>query len=561
MWFRTSAKNRRVTSAQPHRSPYRPRLEPLEDRCLMSAGALDPTFGAGGIVTTSLSQKTNDYGHRVAVQPDGKILVVGEVNNGGSEYGLARYTANGSLDTSFGKGGSVVLGPSGAHVSNTFGFFAWDVALQPDGKIDVASYYNWAVLQFNANGSLDTTFGNKGQVNIPMSGFPPAGSYSENRLAIQPPAAGSTEGKIVVVGVVNLSAGLVGLARLNPGGSLDSTFGSGGTVETTIDPGSGYMAALNSVTLQSDGKIVVAGTAGPGSPTASNPRFFVGARYNANGSLDGSFGSGGIVTTVLAALPRQGADAVIVQPGDGKIVAIGFASDNGSTRDWGLVRYNSDGSLDTSFGSGGIVLTATTGTAVAAAFGSDGNIVVAGSASGSFAVGRYFTQATTVNGVTYAAGSLDPTFGSNGIATTSVGVAGSDAANGIAIQPDGKVVVAGYAQVGSYNQFAVLRYLASAPQIGSFTASPNPVTSGSTTALIAANLTDGNPNSTITQVAFYVQINGTNTLLGYGAQTSPGMWTFSYTVNLAPGSYTLFAQGEDSYGVFGDLMALTLTVQ
>jgi hypothetical protein len=142
-----------------------------------------------------------------------------------------------------------------------------------------------------------------------------------------------------------------------------------------------------------------------------------------------------------------------------------------------------------------------------------------------------------------------------------VGVASSDTALGIAIQPDGKVVVAGYAQVGSYDQFVVLRYLPSAPQIGSFTASPNPVTSGSSTTLIAANLTDGNPNSTIAQVAFYVQINGINTLLGYGTQTSPGVWTFNYTVSLAPGNYTLTAQAEDSYGVFGDLMALTLTVQ
>ena len=84
---------------------------------------------------------------------------------------------------------------------------------------------------------------------------------------------------------------------------------------------------------------------------------------------------------------------------------------------------------------------------------------------------------------------------------------------------------------------------------------------GSSITLTGTNITDGNPNSTIKQVALYVQLNGSNTLLGYATQTSPGVWTFNYTVNLAPGSYTLFAQAEDSYGVFGDPLALTLTVQ
>jgi probable HAF family extracellular repeat protein len=98
-------------------------------------------------------------------------------------------------------------------------------------------------------------------------------------------------------------------------------------------------------------------------------------------------------------------------------------------------------------------------------------------------------------------------------------------------------------------------------QIGSFTASPDPVTAGSFVTLTAANITDTNPGATITKVAFYVQINGSNTFLGYGTQTSPGVWTCTFTVKLAPGTYTLFAQAEDSYGVFGDLAATTLTVQ
>jgi hypothetical protein len=106
------------------------------------------------------------------------------------------------------------------------------------------------------------------------------------------------------------------------------------------------------------------------------------------------------------------------------------------------------------------------------------------------------------------------------------------------------------------------RYLPSESEIGSFTANPNPVTAGSVTTLTASNITDGNANSTITQVAFYYyDSTGTKQILGYGTQTSPGVWTFNFTVNLTPGPYTIYAQAEDSYGVFGDPLALTLTVQ
>jgi hypothetical protein len=123
--------------------------------------------------------------------------------------------------------------------------------------------------------------------------------------------------------------------------------------------------------------------------------------------------------------------------------------------------------------------------------------------------------------------------------------------------------VAGLSFNGTNNGiFAVARYLPSEPEIGSFTANPNPVPFGSSVALTASGINDANPSSTITQVAFYYyDSTGTKQVLGYGTQTSPGIWTFSFTVNLATGSDTLFAQAEDSYGVFGDPLALTLTVQ
>jgi hypothetical protein len=100
------------------------------------------------------------------------------------------------------------------------------------------------------------------------------------------------------------------------------------------------------------------------------------------------------------------------------------------------------------------------------------------------------------------------------------------------------------------------------PQIGSFTANPNPVTAGSSVTLTASNISDAHPNSTITQVTFYYyDSNGNQVALGYGTEDSSGDWILNFTVNLTPGGYTLLSQAEDGYGAFGDPTELTLTVQ
>jgi hypothetical protein len=159
-------------------------------------------------------------------------------------------------------------------------------------------------------------------------------------------------------------------------------------------------------------------------------------------------------------------------------------------------------------------------------------------------------------------GSPDTTFGTGGIITPPYHTAGSPLGYPLALQSNGDIVVVGEVGSGYNEKFAVARYLPSEPTIGSFTASPNPVTVGSSVTLTASSITDGNPNSTVTQVTFYYfDSSGTKQVLGYGTQTSPGVWTLTYTVNLASGTYTIYAQAEDSYGVFGDPLALTLTVQ
>ncbi|HZT80471.1 MAG TPA: hypothetical protein VFA26_09620 [Gemmataceae bacterium] len=110
--------------------------------------------------------------------------------------------------------------------------------------------------------------------------------------------------------------------------------------------------------------------------------------------------------------------------------------------------------------------------------------------------------------------------------------------------------------------FALARYLPSAPQIGSFTASPNPATSGDGVILTAANITDGNPSATVTQVSFcYFDSNGNKVVLGTVTQSNNRAWSVTFTINLAPSSYTLCAQAEDSYSVFGDPFAFPFTVQ
>jgi hypothetical protein len=147
---------------------------------------------------------------------------------------------------------------------------------------------------------------------------------------------------------------------------------------------------------------------------------------------------------------------------------------------------------------------------------------------------------------------VDSTFGNAGLVLTAITSSG-DTANGVALQADGKIVLGGD---------GLARYLPSAPQIGSFTASASTVTTGSSLTLTASNITDGNPGATVTQVAFYAtDSSGNKSFLGYGTSNN-GVWTLAFTVSLAPGSYTLFAEATDSLGVLGaDSALLNLTVQ
>jgi len=284
-----------------------------------------------------------------------------------------------------------------------------------------------------APGSLDTTFGAGGKVTTSFSG-----SADMNALVVQP------DGKLVAAGW-DASQSAFGLARYNTNGSHDSTFGTGGTVSTPIGVDTYGASAL---VLQSDGKLVAAGDAWKDTVDAD----FAVVRYNANGSLDTAFGTGGKVTTSFGS-EEDDAYALVVQP-DGKLVAAGVVF-NGVRWDFALARYNTDGSLDTTFGTGGKVTTpvGSAGDYVnALVFQSDGKLVAAGNTEAStrdFVVVRY-----------NATGTLDTTFGTGGKVTTAVGT-GDDVAFALALQPDGNLVAGGYAANAGTDAFAVtgLAYL------------------------------------------------------------------------------------------------------
>src|SRR5215831_11638481 len=317
------------------------------------SAALDPTFGTGGKVTT-------DMAGAVAVQADGKLVMAGGAyisSNGNSAFALARFNSNGTLDTNFGTGGKVIT---------DFGVSAdaMSVAVQPDGKIVVGGSanldggYNFELVRYNNNGTLDATFGTGGIVTttfgVPQQGFSFALAYS---LALQ------QDGKIVLAGESTINGDRdFALARYNTNGTLDQSFGTGGRVTTTF----GQNDVAFSVAVQPDGKIVTAGFA----------LFkFALARHNSNGTLDPNFGTGGQVTTPIRGL-NDAAERLAFQ-GNGKIVVSGRSYINGNFHS-SLVRYNSNGTLDAGFGT----VTAIFGgesDEVSIAIQPDGKIVVPGS--------------------------------------------------------------------------------------------------------------------------------------------------------------------------------------
>ncbi len=297
-----------------------------------------PFFGLPGTgkVLTDIGNASTDEAYSVTMQTDGKMVVAG---TSASDFAVVRYNANGSLDTSFNTTGKVVTNLG----SNTIDG-AYAVKVQADGKMVVAgmSAGEFAVVRYNANGSLDTTFNDSGKVLTDLGNRTNDGGYA---LSLQ------ADGKIVVAGFTQTGEynNNFAVVRYNTNGSLDTSFNSTGKLVTDI--GSATNDWGRGVTVQTDGKIVVTGITLPGSEWSSGD--FAVVRYNTNGSLDTSFNSSGkVVTHIGSNTIDDKAQSVLVQP-DGKIVVAGASGDWNFT----LARYNTNGSLDTSFNSTGKVVT------------------------------------------------------------------------------------------------------------------------------------------------------------------------------------------------------------
>jgi len=548
---------RRTTAPRP---AFRPCVEQLEDRLTPSGGLLDPTFGTGGSII-----ENDGFGHQaladVTVLSDGKLLAAGRVDPGaslsrGSNFAAVRYNADGTRDASFGTGGLALVDFTGRPDR------ALAVAVQPGtgGKILVAGtafgtqYEQFGVVRLNANGTLDTSFGpkaSKGEVTVSPLARTSAQAYSMAVLA---------DGKFVLAGVVrNLGTagrGSIALARFNANGTLDTTFGTGGTVVTALaaDTTNSGTHPVN-VAVDGSGRLVVTGT---DSVSGASQDFLL-ARFNANGSLDMTFGGAGVVRTDLASGSSDRAIGLALQ-GDGKVLVVGVATD-GTNPAAAVVRYDANGSLDSTFGVGGVALIYALPSYMvghAAAVQPDGKILVAGVVSGRVALVR-------LDGY----GNVDTSHGpaGTGIVMTSLGYGSQVGA--MALQTDGRAVVVGVTGTATPNNiqnFSVTRFLGSSVSpspvhVGAFTADDDTVVAGSLVTLTAGNITTANAGATVTKVAFYyVDANGVEQFLGYAAPAGGGTWALTFTASLPPGSYTLLALAVDSTGAVSDPVALNLDV-
>jgi uncharacterized delta-60 repeat protein len=399
-----------------------------------AAGGIDPTFGSRGIVRTQLGRDSIAWA--VRVQPDGKPVIGGfgsVVASGvlGHAWTVARYTQAGALDTSFDGDGLAVTSFSSRPVPSDS---VQDVAIQPDSKIVAAgtavigNAEHFALARYTADGSLDPSFGSSGRV---VTDFGNVADPTDDRVTSMA-LAGS---KIVVAGSThpagNLSKRDLALARYNRDGSLDGSFGDGGKVVTDL----GADDDANDVAIYGAGMVVAAGVSGE--IVASEPHVAV-VRYNVDGTLDPTFGRGGKLI-----LGTGVASAVQVQP-DGKLLLAGGRQRTEliPSRAF-LVRLAPGGMVDKSYGVGGSVEQADVSFSALALDSRAGTLAVGSAgANGDFMVAAYTKAGVLVR-------ELEPN------------LEPSSAALDVSVAPDGKIVVAGTeTHEGARYTIALARYLA-----------------------------------------------------------------------------------------------------
>lgn len=417
-------------------------------------GAPDTTFGSGGLATVGSDIKLLG----ATFQSDGKLVAVGERGVGSKATPtlvVARLTTSGGLDGSF--GGGVVSGPA---ITTQFGngSLGRAVAVQSDGKVVVvgkatsvggSGSQGMLIERFNTNGSLDAGFGSHGVVDV-LTGTQGGDGYS---VAIQP------DGKILAGGSAASATGASSAAvvRLNTNGTLDSSFDTVGTAQLSVGLGS---IALG-VAVQSDGKIVVAGSTSPGQQVVNTLLL----RLTSSGAPDSSFAGTGPDGKQLARGAANSAfNAVAIQK-NGSIVVAGANTDGNQGADALFARFTSSGGLDGSFGSGGVTYeTSASNTIISGAVPGARGVAIA--ANGDIIGGGTINSSGTTYGGLWALGSggaLDGGFGSGGRVQTGPGGVTNLEGNGLAEGLDGRIAL-----VGDTNSFITSAYTGAAAAYGGF---------------------------------------------------------------------------------------------
>lgn len=401
---RTTNHTSRARSNRRRHSPQS--CEALETRTLLTPGAKDPNFGVGGITVSPLTT-TSDTGKTNAIQSDGRVVVAGDVPgftgniDTSSDFAIVRYTTTGSLDTTFGTNGVAYI---------TFRTFdrVLDMVVQSDDKIIVVgetfnsgAQSDIAVLRLNANGSIDTTFGpgQTGITTIDIFGTNDSGAA----------VALDSVGRIVIGGSTVSNGRFIGaVVRLDVNGVLDAGFDGDGIQTyffgTQADVATGV--AINNVD-----QVLVAGNT-----LSNNNQVFHVTKFNPDGSLDTTFGFSGPGRSLVGVGVGEDFARGIVWMPIGRIVVGGYSRQANNNFDFFAARFNSEGQLDTSFSTDGVA-TADFGSnqdlANSVAVQRDGRIVVAGAtragAIGVFAMARWNVD-----------GTLDSFFGTNGLVTQQV---------------------------------------------------------------------------------------------------------------------------------------------
>ena len=460
----------------------------------------------------------------IQIQSDGNIVGAGFVQlNDLIQFSIARYNNFGIPDVTYGNSGYVATPLSTAQSEiNGLSLLSNNEAFV--GGFAEVPQTSFAVALYNTNGSPDTSFNSTGN-NIYLVG---AGSQT-NGVAIQ------SNGQYLAAGVAVVSGSPVTvIIRYNTDGTLDSSFGSGGVVTIQI----GQESIGRAIAIQSDGQILVSGFA---VDTSDNPCFTV-ARFNStDGSLDTTFNSSGVQPgAVLTPAGNNGAFALAIQS-NGQIVIAGGNGSNGLT----LIRYNSDGSIDTAFGSSGIVNTTIGGASFAQVNGlviqSDGNIVAAGFADSSFVIARY--SATN--------GSLDTSFNNSGsqpgVVVDSSGLGTN--ANCVVLNTSGQIIIGGYvstnALLARYNTNGTLDTTFGTD---GFTAFPNSSSVADITGLTSVNLAS---NAGI----LYSQLDLTNSIVNSDINTSAAIQDTKLATIQTPGKVLNSATTADSANTSGAIVA------